>query len=114
MFQTEMKNLSNHCTEVVDEFLKQISFRANQGIVETSQAWNDAATAMKSDGEKHIKAIYGDLNALLQSTEQIWSSMSSLSQSIGESVAGMRGKCRVFANHGQGFSHRGRGDEKPV
>ena len=74
--------------------LEQVSIRldtvANRGIVETSQAWSDAAAAMKSDGERHIKAIYGDLNGLLQSTEQIWSGVSSLSHSIGESVAGMR------------------------
>lgn len=90
-FQAEMNSLSNHCTQVIDEFLKHMSAEANQGIADTSRAWNEAVVKMRAEGEKQIEAIYGNVNALLQNTEQIWSKMNSLSESVGESVAGMRG-----------------------
>lgn len=89
-FQTEMNTLSNHCTDVIDGFLRHMSTEANQGIADTSKAWNEAVVKMKVEGERQIEAIYGNINALLQSTEQIWSKMDRLSESVGESVAGMR------------------------
>ena len=89
-FQAEMNALSNHCTKVISEFMNHLSNEARQGIADTSQAWNDAAIKMKADGERQIKAIHGDINALLQNTEQAWAQMADLSGGIGEAVAGMR------------------------
>ncbi|MCY4269602.1 MAG: hypothetical protein OXE80_05470 [Gammaproteobacteria bacterium] len=90
VFQVEMEKLSNHSTNVIDEFVKHMSADARRGIADTSQAWNEAAIKMRAEGDKQIRAIYGDINALLQSTEQAWAQMAGLSESIGESVAGMR------------------------
>ncbi len=90
VFQAEMEKLSGHSTTVIDEFLKHMSADARRGIADTSQAWNEAAIKMRAEGDKQIRAIYGDINTLLQSTEQAWSQMAGLSESIGESVAGMR------------------------
>ena len=90
VFQTEMEKLSNHSTDVIDEFLRHMSADARQGIADTSQAWNEAAVKMKAEGERQIRAIYGDINALLQSTEQTWAQIAYLSENIGGSVVGMR------------------------
>ncbi len=90
IFNTEMTTLSNHCIDIVGKFTQHISAETNQSIIEKSQAWNDVAEKMRMEGEGHIKAIYGELNALLASTKQTWSEMQNLSQSIGNSVTGMR------------------------
>ena len=90
VFETEIETLSNHCTVVVNEFLSQMSAEAERGIDNTSKAWNEAAVEMTSDGERLIRSLYGEVNALLQNTEQIWSKMASLTQSVSESVTGMR------------------------
>jgi len=90
VFQVEMEKLSSHSTSVIDEFLQHMSADARRGIADTSQAWNEAAIKMRAEGDKQIRAIYGDINALLQSTEQAWAQMAGLSESIGESVSGMR------------------------
>lgn len=89
-FEAEMNALSNRCTVVVNEFLSRMSAETEQGIDNTSKAWNEAAVEMTSEGERLIKALYGDVNALLLGTEQIWSKMASLTQSVSESVTGMR------------------------
>ncbi len=89
-FRDEMNTLSNHCSEVIDKFLTHMSTQANRGISDTSKAWNEAVVEMKAEGEKQIKAIYGDINTLLQSTERIWSKIAGLSESVSESVTGMQ------------------------
>ena len=91
VFQSEMEKLSRNFIDVIDEFQNHMLAETRQGILDTSKAWNDAAVEMKSEGERQIKAVYGDINALLQSTEQTWTQMAALSESIGKSVGGMQG-----------------------
>jgi len=90
MFEAEMEKLSNQSTKLIDEFLKHMSADARQGIADTSKAWNATSIKMKAEGDKQIRAIYGDINALLQSTEQTWAQMAGLAENIGGSVSGMR------------------------
>ncbi len=89
-FQTEMRALSGNFAEVVTEFKRHMTAEASEGMEVTSKAWSETSARLKSDGEKQIRAIYGNINGLLAGTEKSWSQLSDIGQMIAGSVAGMR------------------------
>lgn len=89
-FHTEMRELSQSFSDSIVEFKNLTTAEANRGIEATSRVWGEASVKMQSDGESLIKALYGDINGLVASTEKTWSQMAKLSEMVAESVKGMR------------------------
>ena len=89
-FQKDMRELSQNFSDTIVEFKNHMTAEANRGIEATSRAWREASENMQSDGERQIKALYGDINGLLTSTEKTWAQMAKLSEMVAESIHGMR------------------------
>lgn len=79
---SQSERLTRHFETVVTQFNNTIAAEAERGIGITSEAWQQAASAMREDGRKQMELFYGDINKLVSTTEGVWDRMTQLSEHV--------------------------------